>query len=882
MPGAATRRKDTSISTYRAKRDFTVTAEPAPSRRGKRSPLPIFVVQKHQAHRAGLHWDFRLEHNGVLLSWAVRKGPSLDPSDKRIAVHVEDHPLDYAGFQGTIPEGQYGAGAVETWDRGTWQPLNDPDTGLRDGELKFTLAGTRLNGKFTLVRLRPRPGRSARQDNWLLIKGHDAEERAGANAEALEAATKPPSAPSAKAAPSADRPATGAKRGKLPPKQSPQLAAVTEEAPEGENWLTEIKFDGYRLLVWIENGTVRIVTRNGLDWTDRLPAIAQAVSGLAVGSALLDGELVALDAEGLSSFPALQEALSAGRDQTLFYYLFDLLHLNGWDLRAVPLKERKQLLRGLDSWRGILRYSDHSEDDPARMRREACRMGLEGVICKQGDAPYSAGRGPTWLKVKCRGREEFIVLGWTPPRGSRMGLGALHLGYYDPSGALHYAGGAGSGFSDDELATLRKKLDRLAAGRPHALHVAGERLDPRINWVRPELVVETSFISWSGAGRVRQAVYLGLRDDKAAKDVVRPVADPKAERHAEDDLAPGRRGPVVAVPPRRPARQPVKRAQAAAIVTARAPKAQAEIIEGVTLTHPDRELWPGITKRHLAEYWRAVAPHALPGLAHRPLAIVRCPEGAAGEQFFQKHAHGALPPGIRDESFMKAPYLAIDDLQGLVAMAQISAVELHAWGSTEADPASPDQIVLDLDPGEGVGFPDVVKAALDIRDRLDALGLVSFCRTTGGKGLHLVVPLAPADTWDVVKPFCKAFAESVSREQPDRFLSTVKKADRRGRILIDWLRNGMGATAIASFCPRARPGATVATPLAWEEVTRRLDPGSFTLRTVPDRLARQRSDPWQGFAERRQRLPKISTPGGTTVSGATKTSIVTARPPRRR
>jgi bifunctional non-homologous end joining protein LigD len=407
--------------------------------------------------------------------------------------------------------------------------------------------------------------------------------------------------------------------------------------------------------------------------------------------------------------------------------------------------------------------------------------------------------------------------------------------------------------------------------------------------VRPALVVEVSFIGWSGAGRVRHAVYLGLREDKKAKEVVRPIADPSESRRTADaHPSSTRRGPVVAVPPR----QSAIRAAAAAIVTARAPKTRSETIEGVTITHPDRALWPGITKRHLAEYWRAVAGHALPGLVHRPLAIVRCPEGIDGEHFFQKHARGALPPGIRDGTFDKAPYLAIDGLQGLIAMTQISAVELHVWGAPEADPARPDQIVLDLDPGEDVGFPDVVRAALDIRDRLQALGLTSFCRTTGGKGLHVVVPLEPVETWDIVKPFCKAFAEAISGEQPDRFLSTVKKADRRGRILVDWLRNGMGATAVGSFCPRARPGATVATPLAWEEVTPKLDPGAFTLRTVPDRLARLGGDPWQGFAEQTQRLPHLPVRSVKPASRAAKPSaakpsaarpsIVTARPPRRR
>jgi bifunctional non-homologous end joining protein LigD len=908
-----TTQRDTSITTYRAKRDFTVTAEPAPGKTRQGEQAPMFVVQKHRAHRAGLHWDFRLEHGGVLWSWAVRKGPSLDPSVKHIAAHVEDHPIDYAEFQGTIPDGQYGAGTVETWDRGTWEPINDPDAGMAKGELTFALHGQRLNGRFHLVRLRPKPGARSKADNWLLFKGHDDAERAGADAEAIERAI-PLSTPARADPPAQARrsstarlsstksPAPGAKRGKLPERQSPQLAAVADAPPEGSGWVSEIKFDGYRLLAWNDHGKVRLVTRNGLDWTDRLPAVAAAVAKLDVETALLDGELVALDNGGISSFPALQAALSAGKDATLYFYLFDLLYLNGWDLRGSGLLDRKRVLQGLDTWRGMLRYSDHHTGDAAAMRREACRMKLEGIICKQADAPYSAGRGHSWLKVKCQGREEFVVLGWTLPRGSRAGLGALHLGYYDPRHRLHYAGGVGTGFSDDELFSIRNKLDALAADPPRGLLVAGDPLDNTIHWVRPDLVVEAQFASWSGSGRVRQAVYLGLREDKPADEVVRDVADPEAEhRPVNPKQAAGLKGgPVVAEPPKsRPkiAVPPVQGRQysaaartSSAIVTARKPKARAATIEGITLTHPDRELWPGITKQHLAEYWLAVADHALPNLARRPLAIVRCPEGIGGEHFFQKHGHGTLPDGIRTGEAARAPYLAIDDVRGLVAMAQISAIEQHAWGASEADPLHPDRMVFDLDPGEGVAFADVVRAASDVRDRLRQFGLESYCRTTGGKGLHVVAPLEPVADWEAVKPFCRAFAELLSEEQPDRFLSTVKKVDRQGRILIDWLRNGLGATAVASFSPRARPGATVATPLAWDEVTRNLDPSAFTLHSVPDRLAHQRADPWEGFAGLRQRLPDVAAAADRPAERASqptgkptgKTVIVSARKPRPR
>ena len=909
--------RDTSIETYRSKRDFTATAEPAPaaSPTTEQKRAPMFVVQKHQAHRAGLHWDFRLEHNDVLWSWAVRKGPSLDPSDKRIAVHVEDHPLDYADFQGTIPDGHYGAGKVQTWDKGTWNALIDPDAGLRDGEIKFVLSGQRLHGKFTLVRLKPKPNQRGKQDNWLLIKGHDAEEREGADAEALEASVdfagqsapgKPTRSASGKAEASAPAEAgtkrrrrslsiQGAVEGEIPDKQAPQLATVAEAPPEDAGWLTEIKFDGYRILASVDRGKVRLLTRNGNDWTNRLPAVAKAVGALYVDAVAVDGELVALDKDGVSSFPALQAALSGGRDETLIFYLFDLLHLDGWDLRPCSLRDRKQRLKGLDTWHGMLRYSDHHEGEAARMQQAACKLKLEGIICKKADAAYHPGRGQDWLKVKCQGREELLVLGWTEPAGSRTGLGALHLGYYDPAGRMHYAGGVGTGFSDNVLQTLRDRLDGLGSPPPRDLMVAGEDLESTIHWVKPALIAETSFTSWSGAGRVRHAVFLGLREDKAAEEIVHDPFDTEAERRAvtpkEHAGSAKRKGPIIAVPPKRQTTQATAR-KGSTIVTAKAPKARTETIEGVTLTHPDRALWPGITKLDLVEYWQKIGGHALPGLAHRPLAIVRCPEGIDGEHFFQKHGHGTMPPGIRDGTADKAPFLAVDDLQGLVGMAQMSAIELHVWGATEADPLHADQLVFDLDPGEGVKVPEIVAAALNARDKLEEIGLASFCRTSGGKGLHVVVPLQTEQPWDLVRAFCRSFAEHLSRTNPEKYLAHVKIADRKGRILIDWLRNGLGSTAVASFCPRAREGAGVATPLAWEEVTPKLDLGAYTLRTVPERLAKLRKDPWGDFEKSRRKLPASprreepsgAEPNQPTVAAAQsgKVTIVTAKAPKPR
>jgi len=856
--------RDTSIRTYRARRDFAATPEPAPRTGARTADAPIFVVQKHDARR--LHWDFRLEHGGVLWSWAVPKGPSLDTADKRLAVRTEDHPLDYADFAGSIPEGHYGAGTVETWDRGTWEPRaeGDPAAALDKGELKFVLHGTRLNGGFVLVRLKPRP--KDRAENWLLIKEHDANEIQGADAATLEHDVPPPSpkqpTPQAKKArrTKTAAPVPGAVRGALPKEVSPQLATLVEEPPEEGAWLSEVKFDGYRLLAFKDGATVRLLTRNGHDWTSRLPTIARAVSRLDPATALLDGELVALREDGVSSFALLQQALSDGIDRNLFFYLFDLPYLDGWDMRGCRLIDRKQALSTLSDWRGPLRYSDHFTGQVAAMRRQACGMGLEGIICKQQDAPYRPGRGRSWLKVKRQGREEFIVLGFTPPARSRTGIGALHVGYRDPEGALQYVGGVGTGFTEKELAALRRRLDALASDPPTGMVYAGEPPDSQIIWVKPELVAEAQFIGWSGSGRIRHATYLGLREDKSPDEVVMPVADPEAKRV---EFGPRRsRSAIVKTAPSarkaKPAKAPARSATATRIVAAPKPR-DAEGASDVHLTHADRELWPGITKRDLAEYWLAVAEHALPEIAHRPLALVRCPEGIDGERFFQKHAKPGFPKEIRAGHVGSAPYLVVDDVAGLLACAQVSAIELHAWGSHEADAEHPDRVVFDLDPGEDVAFAEVVRTAHEVRERLKAVGLASFCRTTGGKGLHIVAPVRPRADWDTTRAWCRAFAEAMAADHPDKFVSRLPKVERQGKILVDWLRNGLGSTAVASFSPRARPGATVATRLAWREVTETLDPAIFTLGTVPQRLKKQRTDPWKGFDELDQTLPESTT-----------------------
>ena len=833
--------RDTSIATYRGKRDFKHTPEPAPSTPARAAGEPIFVVQKHAASR--LHWDFRLEHDGVLWSWAVPKGPSMDTAHKRLAMRVEDHPLDYAGFEGVIPAGNYGAGTVEIWDRGTWSPVGDAAADVGRGEMKFTLDGARLQGRFVLIRLKPRPGE--RGESWLLIKEHDAEERPGLDAAGMEAVPLPKaktaaartSKTSASAAKGTAPAKPPAQADKLPDSQAPMLASNADVPPHGAEWLSEIKFDGYRVIVRKAGGDVRVLTRNGLDWTHRLSAVARAVATLPAETLLADGELVSLQKDGLSSFPDLQAALKEGRTDSLHLYLFDLLYRDGHDLRDLPLTERKAALSALVPKQDFIRVSDHLEGITDQVRKNACAMGLEGIICKRADSAYHAGRSRDWLKVKCHGREEFIILGWTPPQGSRAGLGSLQLGFRDPAGKLHYVGGCGSGFTDATLRDLAGLLKARASDPPKQLLLTEEKPPSDIAWVRPELVAEIQYTGWSGAGRLRHAVFLGLREDKGQAEVVRDIPNPEAKR--------------VEFP---------SGSHSGRIVRASKPAARTTEVAGVRLTHPERELWPAgegqaaVTKQDLADYWQATGAAATDAIARRPLAFVRCPDGIDGEHFFQKHANRGMPAALHEGAFDEAPYLALDGTEGLVATAQISAVELHSWGSALDDAGRPDRLVFDLDPGDGVGWAQIVTAAHDVKAKLEQEGYASWCRTSGGKGLHVVVPLVPGCDWTFARAWCRGFAEKLEKQSPDLYVATVPKIRRRGRILIDWLRNGLGSTAIASFSPRARPHATVAVPVTWREVTDKLDPQAFTIRTVPARLAKLKTDPWDGFTRVSQTL----------------------------
>jgi len=849
-----------ALDVYRHKRDFRKTPEPAGSAQPRARSALSFVIQKHAARR--LHYDFRLELDGVLKSWAVPKGPSLDPGEKRLAVEVEDHPLDYGGFEGVIPQGEYGGGAVLLWDRGTWEPLEpDPAKSLADGTLKFALHGAKLHGHWMLVRLKKKP--RDKSDNWLLIKERDEAAIPGSGSAVVDelplsvasdrsiddiaaerdrvwhsnrdAAAAEPPPPSQKPRPAGR--VVGARKAPMPASLKPQLATAAAAAPQGDEWLHEIKYDGYRLIARIEDGAARLITRGGLDWTDKFSALAGRLAGLPVKSAIIDGELVALRPDGTTSFADLQDAISAKHTEGLTFFAFDLIYRDGWDLTGAKLEDRKAALAELipPHAEGMLRYSDHQAGQGPEFLRQAAAHGVEGIVAKRRDKPYEPGRGRHWLKIKCRNRDEFVIVGFTDPEGSREGFGALLLGYYDPSGTLRYAGRVGSGFSAAQLGKLRARLGEIASRKATVALPAGDSRKG-IHWVRPELVAEVEYAVWTTDRLIRQSTFQGLREDKPAREV---VIDPASQP------APALPAPAI--------ERPAAKLRDGSIV-----------FNGVRLSHPDRMLYPetGLTKLAIAEYYLAVAKWALPQLAHRPLTLIRS-TGAKGQHaFYQKHVGPGTPDEIK--SFMitgsdgAEPFPVIEDATGLLALVQIGTVEIHPWGSTIDQVERPDRVTFDLDPDEGLAWPRVIEGAIDVRDALDAIGLQSFVKTTGGKGLHVVVPLTPKLDWDAVKEFSHWVADRLAEERPDQFTANMAKRQRQGRIYLDYLRNGRGATAVGAYSPRQRPGTTVSTPLSWGEVEAGVQPGAFTVASVPARLAALKTDPWAEIGTLRQSIsPKV-------------------------
>lgn len=835
------------LQAYHRKRDFAVTDEPRGRRPAKgRRRAPSYVIQRHQARR--LHYDFRLEIDGVLVSWAVPKGPSLDTSVKRLAVHVEDHPLEYGSFEGDIPPGQYGAGHVDIWDKGSWMPESDPAEALESGRLKFELDGG-LKGRWMLLRT----GKEGNQ--WLLRKledeyavpGHDAE-RDGLLANADKAqqdqspktgrATKQRSIPKSN---TKGRDST-VRYTDLPQLISPQLATLVERPPTGSGWLYEVKYDGYRILCRLEADKASLISRNGKSWNTRMKGLAKALGEAGLGEGWLDGEVVCFDEHGISDFQTLQQALD-GEAENLVYVAFDLPFWNGIDLRPLPLSERQQrlaeLLEPLPADAPImftqtLDVSSNIEGDAAWT--EACRLSLEGLICKKMDSPYTEGRSSTWLKLKCRPRQEFVVGGYTEPTGARSYLGALLVGLNDGK-QLRYTGRVGTGFNEASLQALHeqlRKMHRKTSPFSNSTESKGRygRSSGAIQWVSPKLVVEVEYAGWTQEGVLRQASFQGLREDKPAAAITgeRTARLETLEAATDDDE------------------------KAVKDVKAGSRKRRDNSIEGVKITNPNRIIYtkPDHNKRDLLEYYASVSERMLPHLLDRRVALLRCPRGTNNTCFFQKHLRNALPSGIE----LDEEQIVIQNQQGLLELAQLGVIELHTWGSSLPKPEKPDRITLDLDPDPDLSWADLVTAARLVRRLMEEAGLVPYLKSTGGKGLHLVAPIRAVHSWDTVKDFSRAMAAYLAREAPTQFTASISKARRKGVVFVDYLRNGKGATAIAAFSARARQGAPVSMPMSWDELDTRHDVrgARFNIGNVLRELNAQGADPWADYAANRKAL----------------------------
>lgn len=823
------------LKTYQAKRNFSGTPEPKGAKGKARRGALRFLIQRHAATR--LHYDFRIEHDGVLKSWAVTKAPSRDPAVKRLAVEVEDHPLDYGGFEGTIPSGNYGAGTVQMWDEGTWEP-QEPDltAAFKKGQIKMILHGERLQGKWALIRLKADRGKPSKRNNWLLIKEKDDHAVAGegdANMEIDASVTTgrtlaeiaegkrqwTSSKPVARKGPARPKPTKAqTATAKTPHAFVPiQLCKLADHPPPGEGWAHEIKFDGYRIQIAVGGGKATLRTRKGLDWSKKFAALAEQAAHWP--DAVIDGELCALNADHAPDFSALQAAISDGRTEDLIYFAFDLLFEGGEDLRALPLSHRKARLQAYCDRVGKagpnLRYVEHFATTGQTVLDSACRMDLEGVISKKLDAPYRAGRSPTWIKSKCRGRDEVVIGGWSSEGGAR--LRSLLVGVRVKGGGLTYQGRVGTGFS---AALSKPLLAALKANAAEANPFTGEG-KPKggrdIHWVKPVLVAEIEHAGLTEGGSVRHAAYKGLREDKGAAEVTAKPQPPSPSAKTGKDKV---------------------------------------VVAGVTLSNPDKVLWPAadghpaVTKAELARYYEMAADRLLDHVADRPVSIIRAPDGIEGERFFQRHAMPGHNPRLKlIDVKERKPYVGVIDVGGLVAIAQSGGLELHPWGCKPGDPETPDQITFDLDPDEGLNFADVISAAKTVKTELESLGLVPFVKTTGGKGLHVVVPIKSDARsrveWDQAKAFAKAVSERVRAADPDHFTTTLAKKARGGKIFLDYLRNGRMATAAAPWSPRARPGATIAFPLSWGQVKAGLDPRAFTIHTAPALL--KKPDPWREF-----------------------------------
>jgi bifunctional non-homologous end joining protein LigD len=816
------------LETYREKRDFGKTPEPAGGKTSSHDQ-PMFVIQKHAASR--LHYDLRLEMDGVLRSWAVPKGPSYDTKDRHLAVEVEDHPIEYGDFEGTIPQGEYGGGTVMVWDTGTYEPIGGDATELyRKGDLKFELHGKKLHGRWVLVRMKRRP--QEKKDNWLLIKERDESVRPSAEYDVTKAETdsaktgrtmeqiaagddvwesrpkargkRRPGKAAARAEAVDPSSAAGAAKGPLPPVFEPELTTKVEEAPAGEGWLHEIKLDGYRVLARIDGDDVRFYTRKGLDWTDRFKALVDPVRALGIQSAWLDGEVTVMMPDGRTSFGALQAELKRGAAANLTFHVFDAPYLDGYDLRQSPLVERKRLLgAAMGGATGRVRFLDHVLGSGEAFYQHACEYALEGSIAKKADSPYRSGRGRDWLKLKCLGREDFAVVGYTEPSNGGDGIGSLVLASRSPSGALAYAGRVGTGWNQAESRELRKRLTALGQDGPSLEVPKAEQRG--VTWTRPELTVEVAFVEWTSAGIIRHASYEGVREDL--------LEPPKAPKPDDDTIA------------------------------------------GVRLTHPDKMLFGGIgvMKRELATYYDKVAEHMLPHLADRPLVLVRCPEGADGPCFYQKNTETGFPDSVRHVAIRheEGPvnYALVDSAEGLVSLVQMNVLEIHTWGSRARDVEHPDRLIFDLDPGPDVAWEAVRDGALTVKRVIEELGAAAFVKTTGGKGLHVVMPCEPSLDWQAARDVAKAIAEVVAASDPSAYTTNMRKVQRQGRIFVDYVRNTRGSTAVAAYSTRSKPQAPVSVPVRWDELKAGVRSDGYDIRSVPHRLAALGKDPWEGYDE---------------------------------